>query len=105
MGGGRKILKQGAAHGGQRGESCPIRREGCRESVLGCLPRGNRAGGDLGDCSQYSARTSGPGIYDALHARLGSVTRTLPLPLSVVSLPLPCRSNDQGLRSTQRTPS
>src|SRR5215470_12917041 len=60
--------------------SCPIRREGCLESVLGCLPRGNRAGGDLGDCSQYSARAGRPCIYDALHTRLGAVTQSLLLP-------------------------
>ena len=34
-----------------------------------------------------------------------SVTRTLPLPLPVASLPLPCRSNDQGPRFSQRTAS
>ena len=56
------------ADGGQRGEVAPLRREGCRESVLGCLPRGNRAGGDLGDCSQYNARAGRPGIYDARSA-------------------------------------
>jgi len=77
------------ADGGQRGEVAPLRREGCRESVLGCLPRGNRAGGDLGDCSQYNARAGRPGIYDALHARLSPVTQSLPLPLRVASLPVP----------------
>ena len=38
------------------------------EGVLGRLPRSDRAGCDLVDCSQQRAGAGGPGIYDALHA-------------------------------------
>jgi len=42
---------------------------GCCEGVLSCLPRGDRAGCDLVDCSQQRAGTGGPSICDIpLHA-------------------------------------
>ena len=40
------------------------------EGVLGRLPRSDRAGGDLVDCSQQRAGAGGPGLCDAtLHTR------------------------------------
>jgi hypothetical protein len=55
-------------------EFASLKRGGCREGVLSCLPRGDRTGCDLVDCSRPRAGTSGPGICHApLHAgrRLG----------------------------------
>ena len=53
-----------------------MKRGDCREGVLSCLPRGDRAGCDLVDCSPGRAGAGGPGICHApLYAgrRLGSL--------------------------------
>ena len=42
-----------------------LKRGDCRESVLSCLPRGDRAGCDLVRCSQRRAGAGGPRIRHA----------------------------------------
>jgi hypothetical protein len=42
-----------------------LKRGDCRESVLSCLPRGDRAGCDLVGCSQRRAGAGGPRIRHA----------------------------------------
>jgi len=42
-----------------------LKRRGCGESVLSCLPRGDRAGCDLVGCSQRRAGAGGSGICHA----------------------------------------
>jgi hypothetical protein len=42
---------------------------GCREGVLSRLPRSDRRGCNLVDCSQQRAGAGGPSIYGALYAR------------------------------------
>ena len=53
-----------------------LKRGSCREGVLSCLPRGDRAGCDLVDCSQPHAGAGGPGIcHAALYAGRRLVVR------------------------------
>jgi hypothetical protein len=60
----------------QRERIRSLKRGGCHEGVLSCLPRGDLAGCDLGDCSQQRAGTGGPGICHApLHAGRRLVTQ------------------------------
>ena len=53
-----------------------LKRGSCREGVLSCLPRGDRASCDLVDCSQPHAGAGGPGIcHAALYAGRRLVVR------------------------------
>ena len=46
-------------------------RKAFREGVLGRLPRSDRSGRDLVDCSQQRAGAGGPGLCDAPYTRVG----------------------------------